>query len=260
MWTEENTELLKKLYPYETKDNLLKSFDWCNWESLKKYANKNGVKRDKTLFLITRKGTLEPLLYEEMSSYYWIGFIAADGCFYDNKYHFSIVCSKKDKEHLLKLSKLLETSLHKTKEERPSDIKYKKYSQKGKYGYRISLKHKVPFLKIMEKFDFHFKKTYNPPDFNKYLNFTNDQLFSILIGLIDGDGNISKWQNITIVCHKSWGKFYIDLLDRLSIQYRKTMTKNGYFSVRLKKDVYLKLKKVAISLNLPLMERKWFKV
>ena len=59
---------------------------------------------------------------------------------------------------------------------------------------------------ISYKFNISNNKTKNPPDISKY-EITEDQLISLIIGFIDGDGSIyvpSYTEKLRIECHKNW--------------------------------------------------------
>lgn len=58
----------------------------------------------------------------------------------------------------------------------------------------------------MQFFGFNYRKTYDPCDFNSFANYSKEQLLALLIGIIDGDGCITKSGNsiyIAITAHKN---------------------------------------------------------
>lgn len=89
-------------------------------------------------------------------------------------------------------------------------------------SYRISFANSISIPKFMEKYDIHYRKTYNPVNFENYKQYDKLLLWSLLIGIIDGDGHIenngsSKAFAITITAHKSWEQFYKDIFKWLNI-------------------------------------------
>ena len=133
---------------------------------------------------------LSPLLLENPISYYWIGFLLADGHF-GQKNILKITLSSLDKEHLYNLKTFL-------------NIENILSERQGKY---LCLKamdsNLVP--KIKEKFDISNKKTYDPPKNLESIK-NKDLLISLIIGFIDGDGciaNKNKAFSLTVKCHSS---------------------------------------------------------
>ena len=60
--------------------------------------------------------------------------------------------------------------------------------------------------KLMTTFNIFYNKTYNPCNFESFSKYTKEQLLALLIGIIDGDGNISKSKYsiyISITAHKN---------------------------------------------------------
>ena len=106
-------------------------------------------------------------------------------------------------------------------------------------------------------------KTTNPPDIKKLKTLEFEKLYSLIIGYIDGDGNIKKQYKrkdfqLSVKCHKSW----IDILSLFSKTIDETnkakINSCGYAEFHVTKTSNLKkLKKFAIKNNLPILERKW---
>lgn len=186
------------------------------------------------------------LLNEELETYYWIGFLLADGHISENN-RIQICLSIKDYDFLLKLKEYLNIdNIHTTKT-----------------SCSISAMDIVVIPKIKEKFDIKNNKTYNPPNIKIYKNIVKDKLLSLIIGFIDGDGCIKKQYKrndwvITIKNHSSW----IDFLKLISITISNKdysrINNSGYSLLTLSDTSKTKeLKKFAIRNNLPIMKRKW---
>lgn len=193
------------------------------------------------------KYSLIKLMNDNIECFYWLGFILADGSFYKNRFEFSL--QEKDLNHLKLLSNYLDNA--------PI---YKKNN-----SYKISFNNKKDIEIIKEKFNINSRKTYNPPDFNYYISYNNELLFSMLFGLIDGDGNINinekyKTYAISITAHHSWLTFYKNLLDKLNILYNISYTKNVVVLRISKKNEIKKIYTEYQKLNIPKLERKWKKI
>lgn len=129
--------------------------------------NKLCLKRDSN---VRRNSNLEILLNDNIISFYWIGFIMADGHI-SNRRRLKIELSIKDKLHLLTFCKYINTS----------NIKYN--SNITNFGNHMSIKTEVRDIihvkQICDKFDLHSNKTMNPPNFSNF-NFTNEQIMAII--------------------------------------------------------------------------------
>ena len=169
------------------------------------------------------------LLNEELETYYWIGFLLADGHISENN-RIQICLSIKDYDFLLKLKEYLNIdNIHTTK------------TSCSISAMDIVV---IPNIKI-------------------YKNIAKDKLLSLIIGFIDGDGCIKKQYKrndwvITIKNHSSW----IDFLKLISITISNkdySRINNSGYSLLTLSDISKtkELKKFAIRNNLPIMKRKW---
>lgn len=198
-----------------------------------------------------RLNNLSVLLEDTPETYYWIGFLLADGHF--DKSRIIIGLSEHDREHLEKFAKYIGYS------GKISLIK------KGPYtAVRLSAMNTEVVNDIRKKFDIKTNKTYNPP---KSLNWIRGDLFlCLLAGIIDGDGNISNFHNrkdvfIKIKQHKSWlpllnefGKYFSDKpQSKINKQGYAELLITGYPKIR-------ELKRNILEYNLPLLSRKWDKI
>lgn len=187
---------------------------------------------------------LKVLLEDTPEAFYWIGFLLADGSFYDNR--LTLGLSPKDSDHLYKFAKFIN------------------------YSGAINIKEKVISLackdieiieKIKEKFDIKSLKTYNPP--HTILKFDKDLTYALLAGFIDGDGNIKNQTNrkdfiLQIKNHSSWRPILIEFSNLISKKDFTRINSSGYATLIISNTEDLKkLKKKILSLNLPIMSRKW---
>ena len=119
----------------------------------------------------------------------------------------------------------------------------------------------------MQKYGLSYNKTYNPPNFSYYSNYSKEQLIALLIGLIDGDGSINKngseYSNaITITSHKVWKSFYIELLSALDIPIHiKEYEGRSTIAIGIYQRNYcILLRDFILNNNLFHLKRKWEKI
>lgn len=200
-----------------------------------------------------RIGDLSFLLDEDNESFYWIGFLLADGSI-DKNQRLKLVLSHKDKSHLELFSIKSKTKV----KDILSNINGKQYPQST-----ISIMHKEVINELMCKFDIKQNKTINAPDADKYRNFKKEQLLSLFVGYIDGDGNIGKKHNredchIRIKVHSNWFNFIEFFNNELCINSPLKITKCGYTLLQISNfKVCKEIKKEVIKLNIPYLKRKW---
>jgi hypothetical protein len=124
-----------------------------------------------------KQNSLINLLDETPESFYWLGFIIADGSFYKDR--FELTLSEKDVEHLKKFASFI-------------NFDKELYYRRGTKSYRIQFNNKESLQLVMGKYGISYNKTYNPIDFSILKNYNSKLLKAMLIGIIDGDGYIGK--------------------------------------------------------------------
>lgn len=189
-------------------------------------------------------GNLEKLLEESFESYYWMGFLLADGCFSDDRLRIGLAI--KDKEHLLKFAKFID---------------YTGTINENATKISLAVKDIDIVNKICDKFDIDHQKTYNPPSTLDWIN--KDFIYCLLAGFIDGDGNIQHQNNredffLRIKNHASWIdilKFFGSLItDKECVK----INNKGYAELVITNTTKLqKLKEKVLTYNLPILSRKW---
>jgi len=202
------------------------------------------------------KHYLSKLTNEIPTSYYWVGFIFADGSISDNN-RMTLVLSKKDSDHIKKFVSFI-GGIHPIRNEK----RYNTCGIKIMDSYNISY--------ITAKFGIKPRKTYDPPSIYKLSNvLSKDNLFySFIIGFIDGDGCIHKQTGRTdcgliIKLHRSWANILQYFSDRIccNLQLKPNVVrinKYGYAEMRFTNSIILKhLKSKVYELGLPHLERKW---
>lgn len=249
-WTIEENEFLMR--NYETKNNtyLLDNLPNRTWESIKLKASSLKLKR---YYNDNRLASLDILLNESNETYYWIGFIMADGNVKNNRLRIRI--SSKDVKHLLKFKKYISFD---------NDLFYSKDNTHVGISVMDS-----KFIKMLcDKFDIKENKTYNPCNINN-IN-SDEKLLSLIIGFIDGDGSITyqfkrKDFSLRIKCHKSWYEnldYILNSITRITGEPCKTSVKlvddDKYACISITNTKTLKKLKNEMSLlNVPYLTRKW---
>jgi hypothetical protein len=252
-WSNEELNYLKKYYYYGEKDILIKKLK-RSWNSIKAMATKLNLKMKDELNLKIPKNRFLNLLDNTCDAFYWMGFLMADGCFSPDVCTLSLEISKKDEYHLDKFISFLHF---------------------GKKQYRrdtvcVSGSDYINIQLICKKFDIKNNKTKNPPNIIIFDKFEKDLLFSLLIGFIDGDGNIrksnKKYLQITVENYKYWDNFHI-MLEKffynyfdLYAEYKNHQRYNirNYSCLTIcNKNLILKIKNKIEELKLPILARKW---
>jgi len=194
-----------------------------------------------------RKCDLSKLLEETPEAYYWIGFLLADGHFQNGRVKFHL--GLKDSEQVKKFA---------------SFIKWNgKFEDRGELGIGVSAKHTEVIEELCKKFDIKQDKTYNPP--KTILNHDKELLKYLLIGFIDGDGNIENQYKrkdcfIRIKVHKSWDGILKEFCELVGYDTKHVkLNKQGYCELCFSDSkIVTELKKKTHILLV--LERKWKKI
>lgn len=253
-WTDEEDLLLINNYTIGTKDELIQLLSGRTYDAIKLRAAKLGVKKE--IGICQRNNNVEILLNGSLQSYYWIGFILADGHIENNK-RLAIYLSIKDKDHLDKFARYINTKTFPI--------------SNNKIGLTAQHISAIPIL--CDIFDIKSNKTENPPDFSSYI-ISDNQLLALIIGFIDGDGSITNVHKredfmLRIKVHSSW----IDNLEFIeNFIYNKynlskkvdklsKINNQGYAQLNITNNKIIKLLKNFISeKQLYCLSRKWDKI
>lgn len=188
---------------------------------------------------------LKRLLEDTPEAFYWMGFLLADGSFYNNR--LKLALCHKDKDHLLRFAKFIEYSGALSSTDKSISIACKD----------------IEIVKAIRlKFDIKDRKTYNPPE--TILNFfSSDLKYALLAGFIDGDGCIKHQTNrdsflLQIKNHSSWEHILKEFNSLISDRDLTKTNSSGYAILVVSNTEELKrLKEKVLNLNLPIMSRKW---
>lgn len=272
-WSNRELNTLNCLYSNTPMNVLSKKLPKRSFSSIRRKAFELGLTKDISIYShCSPQSNLSKLLINCPESFYWAGFITADGWFDFKKNSLGITLSKKDEHHLLKFAEYIQCKsiyYFKTKSRKISTGSIT--GPKDYISLRVTSKELIP--QIIHKFDFKVKKTTNPPSHSVFSKFTDKELLSYLIGFIDGDGWMEvskscKSYRIGITSSKEWKEFLDFLLSKLETIYKLDIPKSlirkdrpNQITTRIgKSEVILGLKKFISKNNLPVLERKWDKV
>jgi len=198
-----------------------------------------------------RVADLSILLKDTPLTYYWMGFLIADGHF-AKLTRIKLTVAPKDKKHLEKFARF---------------IHYTAKIKRDGLGIRVQSQNADIVPLICKKFNIVSNKTEHPCRFT----FKRSDLFlAALIGFIDGDGCIKKQYKrndayITIKCHKSWVntfRYFDSRVKQISGIESKALVKDAEYGViTWSRNLLIQwLKKQAIRMQLPILTRKWDKI
>jgi len=202
-----------------------------------------------------RIADLSVLLKECPASYYWMGFLIADGHFYETAIKLHL--AEADRDHIEKFRKFVS------------------YTGKAK-SCTMNAMNPMIVKQIREKFDVSNRKTYCPCDI-KWMLEKPDLFFSFIVGMIDGDGHLAKRKgmvsSIAVKLHKNWlgnlkivekflyEYFLIERFKRYKKNFLSKIIKSGYAQIILSDTSLISaMKQKSLEMNLPFMLRKWHDV
>ena len=246
-WTNQEIEILQEKYTHSTASELMLAIPNRTWDAIKLKANSLNLYSEINYQI---ESDLSILLEDSLVTYYWIGFLMADGYIDHDAMRLILSLAIKDRDHIIKFAEYIKCNNH---------------SYISNYAYGVSAQDKKIIPKIINKYNFLRRKTYNPPNLS-YLRDNN--LVSFFIGFIDGDGHIRKQYKRNDSCcmikiHKSWYETLTYLVSQIAIMCNITIPPPfintvGYTEVYICNSIILKfLKLKTLEWNLPVLLRKW---
>lgn len=201
-----------------------------------------------------RENSLNKLIEDKsLQTFYWIGFILADGSFYNDRFEFGL-----KQDDIMVLQEFAKYINYK------GTIKHRDSTSSN----RLYFNNKPSIENFMKEYGISYNKTYNPCNFDTFNKYSKNQILALLIGIIDGDGciesNGSKYSNsIIITSHINWKSFYEDLFKFIGFDFHYRINKNNpnVSSIGIYKREYcLLLKDFIENNNLFNLNRKWEKI
>lgn len=215
---------------------------------------------------------LNKLLNNDPISFYWMGFILADGWVSSRidtngsrVNHIGISLKHADDDHLKEFVKWLGLDEDKVRY-RQRNTNFKTSAESS--NVCITDHHNVPLIK--DKFGISNQKTYLPPNMVDY-KFEQNLMIALIIGFIDGDGSIdirSKHRpHISIQTTKEW-KDNLEFMNKSIHEFGNEPVRNkvlintrehATLSI-CKRKLVVKLMEFISKHNLPILKRKWGKI
>lgn len=249
LWSDTELHILKdnfgKIHPDDMKQLLPKR----SWLSIRRKANMLGIYFRNLDVNYETNNNLDVLLNESVESYYWLGFLMADGHFSENSIQVNLAI--KDKKHLEKFAKYI--GLSGVKEIISNNFR----------TVRVSTKNHEIVQELRRRFKIDNNKTKNPCNLES-LDIFSDKAFSLAIGYIDGDGSMKltdKSNRVIIQCHESW-LYNLNIFAKI-LQFPDVahINKSGLASIAFNNHEKLKIMKAkAFQLKLPVLLRKWDRI
>lgn len=259
-WTEAELELLVEQYPLLKKRELIELFPDKKYGSIVEFARKRGLKKSKTY--CRGYGDLSILTKDVLQTYYWIGFIFADGYIHHKSGQMVVASSIEDRLHIDKFANYVGVDA------KIYEMKKSGFRSKCGKQVRCSVAHKTVADKIVKKFDFKEQKTYNPPYIDrlkKVIN-TKEKFMAFFAGFFDGDGTIRKSRVSSIELHASWInvlQFFLDSFVEYGLcdkHKQAKFTKRGYAFSYIPLTAMMSIKEFLDMNKITKMERKWNKL
>lgn len=222
---------------------------------------------------IQRKSNLEILNDGSLQSLYWVGFIMADGHFHKRGSTLRLDVAEFDKGHLEEYRTYINATNTICMTDKSSD----KYPINAVNMYHLTNVHSTAVNELRKTFQLCNTKTYDPPNFNQ-LKLTTSQWIALIIGFIDGDGNIAITRSgksslytrvkINIEVHGSWVSnlnyiktFLYDIVGKAEKCAPSKINAAGLASMSIASpDVVRFLYNFQAEHNLTTLDRKWSKV
>lgn len=253
-WTYEENKLLKRFYTLKSKEELLDIFKNRTYDSIKLKANKLNLHKIRNEYC---NSNCDILLEEQHETYYWTGFILADGHISKSN-RLRITLAAKDANHLIKFCNYIQTE----------NFNF----DKEKNNISVAVKDNYILSKYKIKFDIDNNKTKNPPKIGCYSSIEDSFFMDLFCGFIDGDGSIKKVSgkrrdcNIAFHIDSSWLEWMTFCAQRVSKIFNIDMPlpkicKDGYLAWVISNNTIInKIKQHAKNMELPILDRKWDKI
>jgi len=249
IWQPVEEQMLREFY-HATPTNILCQKLGRTWSAIKLKAQRMNLcrshqfRRENDLSALCDLSTPEAL--------YWFGFLLADGHF--TKKRIVVNLAKKDRNHLVCFAKFVKCPNIKPSK---TNLNHKQY-----LSYKVAVQDIDRIPGLVQKFNIQSDKTHNPPNLTSLLP---EELFCVLIGFFDGDGNIQKRVDSNghfgrIKCHAAWlpiFKYFRSVVSNITSGSRPKLNKQGYAIWHFSATQLYQMKAMAMDLGLPLMIRKW---
>lgn len=257
-YTEAELELLQKLWPIATMEELREAFPARSQCGLIQKAKGMGLEIEKTRM---RKGDIAPLVDGSLVSFYWLGFILADGHI-TKAGQLTIKVNDPEERHLEAFAEYVGAKVKK-----PYSNLDKSYAINGFLSEeslrklrRVAVQDPETCKKIMEILGLsNTNKTTNPPNKTSLDDMSDEQVTALFIGFFDGDGGtpVTRFGG-RIENHISW-KSYHEAIAKRGLCSEPFVGKKGTSSIYVPKEKMISMAKFITEHSLPVLRRKWKK-
>lgn len=244
-FSKEKEALIRAEYPAGDLDLLAEKLN-MKVHAISEWARKRNIKRE---IDIRRKGSLEPLFSETLESFYWLGYLAADG-YVARLGHLMFSQSEKDKDSVYQFATYVGSNVY-IYESKSG------YVKTPRLVYRVNVCDLIlgPKLRKMWGLSDTQTKTYSSITFD-FIK-TKEQAMAFLIGFFDGDGYRREVISGKIEVHASWFSFLSKLSDKCELQRGPRTNKRGFVELPLLKQDFIALEAFIEEKQLQPNQRKW---
>jgi len=254
-YTESEVELLKNLWPVATTQELLDSFPGRSQIGLIQKAASLGLK---SLVPRFRRGNLRPLLDGSIQSFYWLGFVLADGHITKTG-QLTISVMEHDDQHLQAFASYIRAKVR-TPYRRASSYATSSFmtNERLRLVRRVSVQDPHTCLAIRETLGLSStNKTVNPPDPGAIKRLSSDNALSLFIGFFDGDGStVTTKFGGHVENHRSWFDVHMAFFD-LGLTSQPIITSKGTSYSYVPKSVMRRSADFIQSNAMSVLNRKW---
>lgn len=237
-WSNSELDILVTMYSTCTKEELLLAFPNRTWSSILNVSKKSSLRSRRQ----HRKSRMDVLLSDSHESFYWLGFLLADGHFGTTagNYFVEVAISDKDVRHLTRFAAYIGSNVSKTS---GNKVRVRAYDS-------------LVVRALIDKFGIHHRKTYNPPADTHFQIFHPDLLLSLIVGFFDGDGHMTPKRTGRIQLHANWLPVLMNFHAALGSSVPK-INGQGYADWYINNTAMVRLADHSRRFALPILERKW---
>jgi len=216
--------LLKEHYEYGDLDQLSARMN-KNKHAIQELARRRGLERKVNY---QRQGDLSKLLDGTLESFYWLGYLAADGYIHESG-HLMFSQGELDKASVYQFAEYVKSTVYEYNE-------VGGYNDKTRLVYRVAVLDDVIGKQIRDMWGLQpgDKKTYKAITYS-FLE-TKEQCQAFLVGFFDGDGSLKKTGHAgKIEVYSTWLDILTYLMQKCEFACVPKINKRGYADVYINK-------------------------
>jgi hypothetical protein len=216
--------LLREHYEYGDLDQLCNLMG-KNRHAVGELARRRGLYRQVSCH---RQGDLTRLIDGSLESFYWLGYLAADGYIHESG-HLMFSQGERDKASVYQFADYVKSTVYEYNESGG-------YNDKLRPTYRVAVLDDIIGKQIRDMWGLQpgDKKTYKAITYS-FLE-TKEQCQAFLVGFFDGDGSLNKAGHAgRIEVHSAWLDVLAYLMQKCEFACVPKINKRGYADVYIKK-------------------------